>query len=55
MVNIWNLRLGDLFKIPGSDIILEYVKIDGMYSQALTRDGQMTLIGLCKVELVQGR
>lgn len=55
MIDIWDLKPGDLFKVEGSDIILEYVKIDGMYSQALTRDGQMTLIGLCKVELVQGR
>ena len=55
MINIWDLKRGDLFKVEGSDIILEYVKIDGMYSQALTRDGQMTLIGLCKVELVQGK
>ena len=55
MVSIWNLKRGDLFKVEGCDIILEYVKIDGMYSQALTRDGQMTLIGLCKVWLVQGK
>ena len=55
MINIWDLKHGDLFKVEGCDIILEYVKIDGMYSQALTRDGQMTLIGLCRVELVEGR
>lgn len=55
MIEIWKLNRGDLFKVEGSDIILEYVKIDGMYSQALTRDGQMALIGLCRVELVQGK
>lgn len=55
MINIWKLKRGDLFKVEGSDVILEFWKMDGMYSQALTRDGQMTLIGLCKVELVQGK
>lgn len=55
MISIWDLKRGDLFKVEGSDIILEYVKLDGMYSQALTRDGQMALIGLCKVWLVQGK
>lgn len=55
MINIWNLKRGDLFKVEGSDVILEFVKLDGMYSQCLTRSGQMALIGLCQVELVQGK
>lgn len=55
MVNIWDLRCGDLFTLLDSDVILEYVKIDGMYSHALTRTGDLVYIGLCQVELVQGR
>lgn len=55
MVNIWDLRRGDLFLIPGCDVILEFWKIDGAYIQCSTLTGQTTLVGLCKVELVQGR
>lgn len=54
MIDIWKLKRGDLFKVEGSDVILEFYRMDGSYSQALTRDGQMTLIGLCKVYLIQG-
>lgn len=55
MVSIWNLKRGDLFKVEGSDVILEFWKMDGAYCQCLTRSGQMALIGLCQVELVQGK
>jgi hypothetical protein len=55
MVNIWNLNRGDLFKVLGSDIILEFYKIDGAYVQCTTLTGQAALVGLQKVELVQGR
>ena len=52
VVNIWDLKQGDLFKIEGSDVILEFYKMDGAYCVAYTRTGQHTLIGLCKVELL---
>lgn len=55
MINIWNLKRGDLFKVEGSDVILEFWKMDGAYAQCSTRTGQATLVGLCKVELVQGK
>lgn len=55
MVNIWNLKRGDLFKVEGSDVILEFWKMDGAYAQCSTRTGQATLVGLCKVFLVEGK
>ena len=55
MVNIWNLNRGDLFRVQGSDIILEFYKIDGAYVQCSTLTGQAVLVGLQQVELVQGR
>jgi hypothetical protein len=55
MVNIWDLKRGDLFKIEGSDVILEFYKLDGAYAQCNTRSGQATLVGLCRVELVEGK
>ena len=54
-VPIWKLKRGDLFKVEGSDIILEFHKLDGMYSIAFTRTGDKCLIGLCNVELVEGK
>ena len=55
MVPIWKLKHGDLFKLEGCDVILEFVKMDGSCAQCLTRTGDMTLIRLCDVELVQGK
>lgn len=55
MVPIWKLKYGDLFKLEDCEIILEFVKIDGAYCQCLTRTGDLALIGLCDVELVQGK
>ena len=55
MVPIWRLNRGDLFKLDNSDIILEFVKMDGAYAQCLTRTGDLTFIGLCSVELIQGK
>ena len=55
MINIWNLKTGDLFKVPGCDVILEFYRMDGAYAQCSTLTGQATLVRLCKVELVQGR
>lgn len=55
MVPIWKLKRGDLFKLEGCDVILEFVKIDGIYSHCLTRTGDLALIGLCDVELIQGK
>lgn len=52
MINIWNLKRGDLFKVEGSDVILEFWKMDGLYCVAYTRTGQQTFIGLCKVEIL---
>lgn len=54
MVPIWKLKPGDLFKLEGCEIILEFVKLDGIYAQCLTRTADMTLIGLCNVYLIQG-
>lgn len=55
MINIWNLKTGDLFKVEDCDVILEFYRMDGAYAQCSTLTGQATLVGLCKVELVQGR
>ena len=55
MIDIWDLKKGDLFRVTGCDVIFEYVKLDGMYSHCLTRTGELVYIGLCQVELVQGR
>ena len=55
MVDIWKLKQGDLFKVEGSNIILEFHKMDGAYAQCSTRSGQATLVGLCLVELVEGK
>ena len=54
-VPIWKLKRGDLFKVEGSDVILEFHKIDGIYAQCTTRTGQATLVCLCNVELVEGK
>lgn len=54
MVDIWKLKRGDLFKVEGSEVILEFHKIDGAYIQCFTRSGQFALIGLCEVFLIQG-
>jgi hypothetical protein len=55
MIEIWKLNRGDLFKIPGCDVILEFCGMDGAYAKCSTLTGQATLVGLCKVELVQGK
>ena len=55
MVKIWKLKRGDLFKLEGCEIILEFVKMDGSYANALTRTGELTYIGLCDVYLIQGK
>lgn len=55
MINIWDLKRGDLFKIPDCDVILEFCGMDGAYAKCSTLTGQATLVGLCKVELVQGK
>ena len=55
MVPIWKLNRGDLFKLEGCDVILEFVKIDGAYAQCFTRTGEPALICLCNVELIQGK
>lgn len=55
MIDIWKLKRGDLFKVEGSDVILEFHKLDGAYVQCSTRTGQAALIGLCKVFLVEGK
>ena len=52
MVPIWKLKRGDLFKLEGCDVILEFVKIDGAYCIALVRSGNQCFIGLCEVELL---
>lgn len=54
MVKIWKLKRGDLFKLEGCEIILEFVKMDGSYCVALTRTGDQCFIGLCDVYLIQG-
>lgn len=55
MVDIWKLKRGDLFKVEGYDVILEFHKMDGAYAQCSTRSGQATFVGLCRVELVEGK
>lgn len=55
MIPIWRLTRGDLFKLEGCDVILEFHKMDGAYAQCSTLTGQATLVGLCNVELVQGK
>lgn len=55
MIDIWNLKTGDLFKVEGCDVILEFWGMDGAYAKCSTLTGQATLVGLCKVELVQGK
>ena len=55
MVDIWKLKQGDLFKVEGCGVILEFHKMDGSYAQCSTRSGQATLVGLCRVELVEGK
>ena len=55
MIDIWKLNTGDLFKVEGCDVILEFYRMDGAYAQCTTLTGEPTLVGLCKVELVQGR
>ncbi len=53
-MSVWQLQRGDLFRIPGSPVILEFHRMDGFYGRAFTRTGQLW-IGAGHVELLEGR
>ncbi|HLV82930.1 MAG TPA: hypothetical protein VKY62_04060 [Devosia sp.] len=51
MISAYDLRRGDLFRIPGYPVIFEFDRMDGMYVHAHARDGTMVVF-VGNVELV---